>query len=265
MHFIYKFKLILFLLFFILSCSNNDSNISKENIRESDEIFISAMTLFDKKNYVLANSEFNELIKFYPLSNEAIESEIMIGFIHYLTLNYEDAITQFERFKVKYPAHKNLEYIFYMIAMCYYEQITHHGLDGKFNDYALESFNQVIIRYPDGDYAKDSRQKIVLIKSNQAAKHMDIGRFYLKEDKYIAALNRFKIVIDNFSTTKFIPEALFRSVEIYYKIGMYEDSFNTAAILGHNYPESKWYKYSYNLLKENESNESLLKKLKNIF
>ena len=149
--------------------------------------------------------------------------------------------------------------------MCYYEQITHHGLDGKFNDYALESFNQVIIRYPDGDYAKDSRQKIVLIKSNQAAKHMDIGRFYLKEDKYIAALNRFKIVIDNFSTTKFIPEALFRSVEIYYKIGMYEDSFNTAAILGHNYPESKWYKYSYNLLKENESNESLLKKLKNIF
>ena len=127
------------------------------------------------------------------------------------------------------------------------------------------SFDQVIKRFPDSKYAKDSRQKIILVKSNVAAKHMEIGRFYLENKKYFAALNRFKIVVDEFSITKFTPEALHRMVEAYYEMGMYEDSYNTAALLGYNYPESKWYKYSYNLVGQNDNEETFLKKIRNFF
>ena len=152
-----------------------------------------------------------------------------------------------------------------MIAMCNYEQLQDEALDGYYNGVALRSFNQVINRYPESKYAKDSRQKIILVKSNIAAKHMEIGRFYLENKKYIAALNRFKIVVDEFSMTKFTPEALHRMVEIYYEMGMYEDSKNTAALLGYNYPESKWYKYSYNLVEQNDREETFLKKIRNFF
>ena len=146
-----------------------------------------------------------------------------------------------------------------------YEQINHHELDGKFNEMALETFNQVISRFPESKYAKDSRQKIILVKSNIAAKHMEIGRFYLNNKKYIAALNRFKIVVDDFSVTKFTPEALHRMVEAYYEMGMVDESYKTAALLGYNYPDSKWYNYSYKLVEQIDGEETLLKKLRNFF
>ena len=152
-----------------------------------------------------------------------------------------------------------------MIAICNYEQLQDESLDGYFNNLALEAFDQVIKRFPESKYAKDSRQKIILVTSNIAAKHMEIGRFYLNNKKYIAALNRFKIVIDEFSFTKFTPEALHRMVEAYYEMGMYEDSYNTAALLGYNYPNSKWYKLSYNLVEQIDGEETFLKKIRNFF
>tara|TARA_B100000674_G_C37095132_1_gene582010 strand:- start:25 stop:486 length:462 start_codon:yes stop_codon:yes gene_type:complete len=152
-----------------------------------------------------------------------------------------------------------------MRAMCNYEQITNHQLDGSYNEIALENFNQVLKRFPNSDYAKDSRQKIILIKSNQAAKHIEIGRFYLKQKKYTAALNRFKIVVEDYSMTKFTPEALYRMVEAYYEIGMVEESIKVAATLGYNYPDTKWYRYSYNLIKKVDEKDSIFKNVKNIF
>ena len=130
---------------------------------------------------------------------------------------------------------------------------------------SLKNFEQVLNRFPDSKYARDSQQKIILVKSNIAAKHMSIGRFYQENDKYIAALNRFKIVVNDFSVTKFTPEALHRMVEIYYKLGMKEEAINTAAVIGHNYPESKWYEHSYNLLIEKEKDLKLIDKIKNLF
>ena len=236
---------ILFCIVFTISCNNNEKNIAvtnEDNIKNPEEIYVIAKSYFDSKNYDLSYNEFLELKKLYPLSNEAIQAEIMIGFISYLKLDYESALTQFEKIKNKYPSHKNLDYVYYMIAVCNYEQISHHSLDGEFNNLALDNFRQVINRFPNSKYAKDSRQKIILVKSNKAAKHMDIGRFYQKEKKYTAALNRFKIIIDDYSMTKFTPEALHRMVEIYYEIGMYDESYKLASVLGHNYPESKWYK-----------------------
>ena len=182
---------------FFLSCSSNnskESNNVENNIRSPEEIYVQAMQFFDKKNFTIAEEEFKKLQQLYPLSNEAIQAEIMLGFTKYLLMDYDSSISKFNKIIQKYPSHKDLDYIYYMIGMCNYEQITNHELDGQFNDLALESFNQVILRFPDSKYAKDSRQKIILVKSNKAAKHMEIGRFYLKEKKYTAALNRFKIV-----------------------------------------------------------------------
>ena len=152
-----------------------------------------------------------------------------------------------------------------MKALCYYEQITHEGLDGKFNELALTNLNQVVKRFPESKYAKDSYQKIVLVKSNIAAKHMMIGRFYQKEEKYTASLNRYKIVVDTFDETKFVPEALYRISEIYLNLGMIEDSKKTAAILGYNYPNSKWYEYIYENLTNKDKRSIFSDSLDRIF
>ena len=252
-------------LIFLVNCSSSNDSKSKNEINSPEEIYIIAKKYFDNKNYELSYEEFNELKKLYPLSNEAIQAEIMIGFINYVKMDYEAAILQFDRIINKYPSHKNLDYIFYMKAICNYEQISHHELDGKYNELAIENFNQVIKRFPNSKYSKDSRQKIILVKSNKAAKHMEIGRFYLKEKKFTAALNRFKIVIEDYSMTKFTPEALHRMVEVYYGMGMIEESKKTASTLGYNYPNSKWYKYSYNLIKEKKEDKSIFKKITNFF
>ena len=150
--------------------------------------------------------------------------------------------------------------------MCYLEQIKHEALDGTNNQEAMENFNQIINRFPESKYARDSQQKIIFVKENIAAKHMDIALFYLNQKKYLAALNRYNIVINEYSQSKFTPEALYREVEIYYTLGMMDDAKKTSAVIGYNYPKSKWYKYSYRLLKktDNKNNKkSLLNKISN--
>ncbi len=262
------YLIISFIFLFNIACSSDNrmsSTGNNENIKTPEEIYFNAKNLFDKKEYILANEKFIELKKLYPLSNEAIQAEIMIGFISYLRMDYDTAILQFQKIINKYPSHKNLDYVYYMRAMCNYEQITHHSLDGKFNELALNDFNQVIKRFPKSEYAKDSRQKIILVKSNKAAKHMEIGRFYLKEKKYTAALNRFKVIVEDYSMTKFTPEALHRMVEAYYEMGMIDESYKTASTLGHNYPDSIWYKYSYELIEEIENKNSFINKVKKLF
>ena len=257
------------LLYTCICCSNNNikSNNSKNNSQlvDPENLYKLAKFNFDQQNFELSINQFTEIKKLFPLSNEAIQSEIMIAFINYVQMDYDIAILNYKKIINKYPSHKDLDYVYYMIAMCNYEQLQNEALDGYYNNLALNSFNQVIKRFPESKYAKDSRQKIILVKSNIAAKHMDIGRFYLNNKKYIAALNRFKVVVDEFSITKFTPEALHRMVEAYYEMGMYEESYNTAALLGYNYPNSKWYKYSYNLVEQIDGEETFLKKVRNFF
>ena len=258
----------LILLYICISCSNNNnSNIDKNKnlLSQPETLYKLAKINFDDQNFELAREQFKEINKLFPLSNEAVQSEIMIAFIDYVQMDYSNAILNYKKIINKYPSHKDLDYIYYMIAMCNYEQLQHEALDGYYNNLALNSFNQVIKRFPDSKYAKDSRQKIILVKSNIAAKHMEIGKFYLKNNKYIAALNRFKLVVDDYSMTKFTPEALHRMVEAYFEMGMFEESYNTAALLGYNYPDSKWYKYSYNLVERIDGEETLLKKFRNFF
>ncbi len=260
---IFKRFCLFILLIFILSCSSNDErvNLGENSYQDSADImYIKAMELFNDKKLNEAAIAFDEIERLYPLSNEAIQAQIMSGFIDYGKLNYDDAIYKFSRIINKFPSLKNIDYVYYIRALCYYEQISHESLDGKNNDLALASLDQLISRFPDSKYSKDARQKIVLVNSNIAAKHMNIGRFYQKKSKYTAALNRYKIVIDNFSNTKFIPEALYRTTEIYISLGLKEEAYNTASVLGHNYPKSQWYKLSYNLVNKNPKSKTFFKK-----
>ncbi len=264
-----KIFICLILIVVCISCSNTNIDTNTENnkisLNDPENLYKLAKINFDQQNFELARKQFAEIKKLFPLSNEAIQSEIMIAFISYVQMDYNNAILNFKKIIHKYPSHKDLDYVYYMIALCNYEQLQNESLDGYFNDLALEAFDQVINRFPDSKYAKDSRQKIILVNSNIAAKHMEIGRFYLNNNKYIAALNRFKIVVDEYSITKFTPEALHRMVEAYYAIGMYEESYNTAALLGYNYPNSKWYKLSYNLVEQINAKETFLEKIRNFF
>ena len=259
----------LIFLYLCLSCSNSNSvsNIDEDNnlLNQPENLYKLAKFSFDENNFEISRTKFMEIKKLFPLSKEAVQSEIMIAFIDYVQMDYSNAILNYKKIINKYPSHKDLDYIYYMIAICNYEQLQNESLDGYYNELALNSFNQVIKRFPESKYAKDSRQKIILVKSNIAAKHLEIGKFYLKNNKYIAALNRFKLVVEDYSMTKFTPEALHRMVEAYFEMGMFEESYNTAALLGYNYPDSKWYKYSYNLVEQIDGEETLLKRFRNFF
>jgi len=247
---------------YLINCSANSSKdkLFDQNEFSTPEIqFTEAMLFFDNQQYEIATDKFKNIERIYPLSNEAIQSQIMQGFINYIILDYDTAILQFSRIINKYPSLKNLDYVYYMKALCFYEQVSHEGLDGKFNDLALENLDQVIQRFPNSKYAKDSFQKKILVKSNIAAKHMSIARFYQKEKKYTAALNRYKVVINSYQETKFAPEALYRVSEIYLSLGMKEESKKNAAILGYNYPESNWYKFIYDDL-TNQNNDTIFSK-----
>ena len=250
----------------IISCSEKETIIEEGLTETPEQLYVIAKLDLDAELYEEAKLKFENINFKFPLSNEGIQSLIMIAFIEYVELNYDEAIYKFDRIIKKYPSHKNIDYAYYMRAMCYFEQIKHEALDGKNNQEAMENFNQIINRFPESKYARDSQQKIIFVKENIAAKHMDIALFYLNQKKYLAALNRYNIVINEYSQSKFTPEALYREVEIYYTLGMMDDAKKTSAVIGYNYPKSKWYKYSYRLLKktDNKNNKkSLLNKISN--
>ena len=261
----FNIAIIILCLIIHISCSKNSKeSIISANKQTPENLFKLAMIELDNNNYDIAQEKFLEIEVLFPLSNEAVESQIMDAFIEYIKMNYTESIFKFNRIINNYPSHKNLDYAYYMRAMCYFEQIENEYLDGNYNNKSLENFEQIINRFPDSKYARDSEQKIIFINENIAAKHMDIAFFYLNQKKYLASMKRYKKVIDKHSKSKFTPEALHRLVEIYYKLGMIEDAEKTAAVLGYNYPKSKWYKYSYDLIRPNEENNSFFKKISNL-
>ena len=262
-------QILLFLLIaYLTGCSNNiKTNTESVNIKKPEIMYSEALNEFESQNYDLAVEKFHEIELKFPLSKEAIQSQILVAFVEYIRLEYDLAVLKLEKIIKRYPSYKDIDYVYYMKAICYYEQIENPELDGKFNVLALQSFEETINFFPNSKYAKDSQQKIILLKENAAAKHMKVGIFYLKQKKYLAALKRYQKVIDEYYQSKYTPEALHRLVEIYYSLGMVEEAKKTASVLGYNYPKSKWYKYSYNILVDQNSNKSkktnLLKKILN--
>ena len=263
------FQIFLFLLISYLTGCSNTANKTTESVttKNPETVYSEALNEFESENYDLAFEKFHEIELKFPLSNEAIQSQIMMAFIEYINLEYDSAILKLEKIIKRYPSYKDIDYAYYMIALCYYERIENPDLDGKFNVLALQNFQELINYFPDSKYTKDSKQKIILIKENIAAKHMNVGLFYLNRKNYLAALKRYQKVIDDHFQSKYTPEALHRLVEIYSSLGLIEEAKKTASVLGYNYPKSKWYKYSYNLVEEKNVNKSkknnLFKKILN--
>ena len=265
-----KFLLVNLLFFnlFIIGCSNNNINSESkfDKITLPDELYEIAITELKEDSLDEAKIKFEEIVKKFPLSNRAIQSKIMLAFIDYLYLNYNEAIYSLNAIIELYPSYKDLDYAYYMRALCYYEQINEEALEGKNNLNALNYFNQLISRFPESQYAKDSRQKLILIKENIAAKHMDIALFYLKNQKPLAAINRYLVIINEYDKTKFTPEALYRLVEIYYSLGMIEEAKKTNVVLFYNYPDSEWSIFGNSLLtpKQDKAKKSLFNYFNNI-
>lgn len=191
---------------------------------------------------------FAEVERLYPYSEWAKRALIMQAYAHHKNREYEEARAAAQRFIDTYPADEDAAYAKYLLALSYYDQIDEVGRDQGLTFQALQALRAVIEEYPDSDYARSAIMKFDLAFDHLAAKEMEIGRYYLKRKHYTAAINRFRVVVENFQTTTQVPEALHRLVEAYLALGLTEEAQTAAAILGHNFRASEWYEDSYALL-----------------
>ena len=173
----------------------------------------------------------------------------MAAFTYYQSNKYDDAIIALDRFIQLHPGHRDIPYAYYLKGLCYYEQISDVGRDQRMTQQALDALSDVAKRFPDSVYACDARLKVELTIDHLAGKEMDIGRFYLDRRDFIGAINRFKVVVTQYQTTRHVEEALMRLSEAYVSLGIMDEAQTAAAVLGHNFPDSPWYKDAYNLVK----------------
>ena len=264
MNYFVKFILI-FLLIYLSACgTTKDKKISEIEEKDLDQQMIEAyqegLEMLDQKYPLKAAKKFNEAELLYPQSIWAPRSALMSAYSYYYSSYYFDAILELKRFIEIYPNHKREAYAYYLLAMCYYEQIEDERKDlGSIID-AKENFNYVITNYPQSDFAIDSEFKLELIEEILASKEMYLAKYYIEREKWIPAINRYKYVLKNYETSIFIEEVLHRLVEIHYKIGLIEESKKYAALLGYNYQSSDWYIESYKVF--NKDYEKILKKKK---
>jgi len=213
-----------------------------------EELYNTAMDRLANGNFKAAAKGFDEVERQHPYSVWATKAQLMAAYANYQLNQYDEAILAAERFIQLHAGNKDAPYAYYLVALSYYEQIADVGRDQKITERALASLDEVIKRYPDTPYARDARLKIDLTRDHLAGKEMEIGRYYLNRKHYLAAINRFRSVIEKFQTTTHVAEALHRVTECYLALGVTEEAQASAAVLGHNYPGSNWYRDSYALL-----------------
>ncbi len=216
--------------------------------RPVEEIYNTAMAELQKGRYFQAAEQFDEVERQHPYSVWARRSMLMAAYSNYQINEYDKAILAAQRFISLHPGNRDVVYAYYLVAVSYYEQISDVGRDQKITAEALRSLSEVERRFPTSDYARDARLKIDLTNDHLAGKEMEIGRYYLKQNEYLAAINRFRMVVEYFQTTTHAPEALHRLTECYVALGIIDEAQSAAAVLGHNYPGSDWYQDSYSLL-----------------
>lgn len=227
--------------------------------KTAQELYDAGKAKMDEERFKAAIKDFEEIERLYPFDPLATKAQLMTAFSYYQDLEYEDAIGVMDAFIRLHPGNEEVAYVYYLKALCYYERIADVKRDQAVTQQALEALQEVIQRFPDSQYARDAKLKIDLVNDHLAGKEMEIGRFYLKQKKYVAAINRFRKVIDEYQTTSHTEEALYRNVEAYLLLGLTEEAQKNAAVLGHNYPYSKWYKYAYNLVAEGKDSPKLEK------
>ena len=262
------FKNLLILLLSIsllFSCSKKNNQKVVSELTEQEmivSIYLEAVESLKVGDAFYASKKFKEVESLIPQSELATKASLMASFADYNRSAYSNAVFNLERHINNYPADKNIPYAHYLIAMCYYEQILDEKKDLKPLLIAKKKFEFIIQTYPDTDYAIDGRYKIDLIIDQLAAKEMSIARFYMKTEKWIPALNRLKLVVEKYDETIFIEEALHRLVEVYYKLGLIEESKQAATILGYNYKSGEWYSRSYKVFNKKYKSKKIKSKKK---
>lgn len=228
------------------ACSSNEGPEYIE--RPVEELYNEAIDAMEVEDYQQAVSLFLEVERQHPYSVWATKAQLMAGYSYYRRGEYDDAILALDRFIQLHPGNRDIAYAYYLKALGYYEQISDVGRDQRMTELALESLTEVTRRFPQSDYARDAQLKIDLAVDHLAGKEMEVGRFYLNRGNYLAAINRFRIVIDKYQTTTHTPEALHRLAEAYAALGIDQEARQNAAILGHNFPGNEWYADSYQLV-----------------
>ena len=247
---------VLFLIFALISllfssCSDSQNNIGigVSDDKAAEEIFNSGERDLIRRRYNDAAEKFKEVERLYPYSDWAKRALIMQVYSFHKDKEYENVVSAANRFIEFHPKDKDVPYAYYLIGLSYYDQVLSIGRDQKLTQEALRIFKLIIKEYPDSEYASSSQIKFDFLKNQLASKEMEVGRYYLKRSHYVSAINRFRGIIEDFSTTSQVPEALHRLVEAYLSLGLTDEAQTAGAILGYNYKSNEWYERSFELLR----------------
>ena len=213
-----------------------------------EDLYNTALDDLAASEFQQARLGFEEVDRQHPYSVWATKAQLMAAFAAYQQADYDEAIVALDRFIELHPGNRDTAYAYYLKALCYYEQIADVARDQRITELALSSLQDVVTRFPGTNYARDAALKIDLARDHLAGKEMEIGRYYLRQGQYTAAINRFRTVIEGYQTTSHVPEALHRLAEAYSALGLTAEAQQIAAVLGHNYPGSVWYIDSYELI-----------------
>ncbi|MDD4556276.1 MAG: outer membrane protein assembly factor BamD [Alphaproteobacteria bacterium] len=220
-----------------------------ETPKDAEGLYRTAYKELKKDKFKKSAKTFEQLELEHPYSKWAVKSKLMGAYAHYRAEEYDDALMSLDRFIRFHPGNKDIAYAYYLKAICYYDQIDIIGKNQKDTREAFDALNQVILRFPDTAYARDARSKINLAENYLAGQNMYIGRFYLNEKQYLSALNRFSTVVNDYQTTAYVEEALYRQIEIYTILGLKKESQNNYRVLSHNFPKSDWTKRAKKIMK----------------
>ena len=276
-------KFFLFIAFFAILISCSKEEIKESIIKEKSldlqvlEAYQEGVKSLETGDVLYAAKKFNEAETLFPQSEWAPKSALMAAYAYYTQDYYSDTIAELERFIRVYPQSKNLDYVYYLLGISYYEQIVDEKKDLQSIIKAKEYFKIVSKNYPNTNYSLDAEYKIDLVNDTLASKEMYIGRYYFDKKKWIPAINRFRTVIDDYETTIYAQEALHRLVEVHYILGLKDEAKKYAKLLGYNYQSSKWYEKSYSVFdkeykenvkkrdKKRSKKNKTLKKIKSLF
>lgn len=233
----------------LAGCSKNEvDELAFTTDKPAEELYNEGLALVNAGRLDKASQKFKEIDQVYPYSEFARRAMIMTAYTSYRTGDYAETVNAGKRYITLYPGSEDAAYAQYLIGSAYYNQVLDVTRDQEMSEKALTAMAELLQRYPDSEYAEDATDKIRMMQDQLAGKEMQVGRYYLHKRQYVGAINRFKTVVSNYQTTRHAEEALARLTEAYLSLGVVDEAQTAAAVLGHNFPDSKWYKDAYALL-----------------
>ena len=223
--------------------------------RDVNTLYIAARERLERGDYRVAAALFDEVERQHPYSPWARRAQLMSAFSNYAARQYTESVNAAQRFLQLHPGNRDAPYAYYLIALSYYEQINDVTRDQRITQQARDALQELVRRYPESRYAADARLKLDLVNDHLAGKEMEIGRYYQRSSRWLAATLRFRTVVDQYQTTSHAPEALFRLTESYLALGVPEEARRSAAVLAANYRGSEWYERAYALIQEHAPNQ----------